>query len=87
MQAAAEQPRWQFAPATYPAQLGLPFTLAVEDRLGAETISSLEEMGYPVDVIGAWGSGGSVQVIARDPESGVLAAGSDPRSEGLAIGL
>jgi gamma-glutamyltranspeptidase/glutathione hydrolase len=44
-------------------------------------------MGYPVQGIGAWGAGGSVQVIARDPETGVLAGGSDPRAEGMAVGL
>jgi gamma-glutamyltranspeptidase len=86
VQAAAEQPRWQFQPATYPAQRGLPFTLAVEDRLGEETISELEAMGYPIRRVGMWGAGGSVQVIARDPATGVLAGGSDPRAEGLAIG-
>jgi hypothetical protein len=26
-------------------------------------------------------------VIARDPETGILAGGSDPRVEGMAIGL
>ena len=26
-------------------------------------------------------------IVARDPETGVLAAGSDPRSEGLALGV
>jgi gamma-glutamyltranspeptidase/glutathione hydrolase len=87
VQAATEQPRWQFSPATYPAQRGLPFSLTVEDRLGAQPISRLQEMGYPIQRSGAWGAGGSVQVIARDPESGVLAGGSDPRAEGLAIGV
>ena len=87
VQAAVEQPRWQFKPATYPAMLGLPFSLTVEDRLGAETIASLQDMSYPIERAGDWGAGGSVQVIARDPESGVLAGGSDPRAEGLAIGL
>jgi gamma-glutamyltranspeptidase/glutathione hydrolase len=87
VQAAAEQPRWQFQPATYPAELGSPFSLTIEDRVGDETIKDLEAMGYPIERTGAWGSGGSVQVIARDPESGVLAGGSDPRAEGLAIGL
>jgi gamma-glutamyltranspeptidase/glutathione hydrolase len=86
VQAATETPRWQFAPATYPASLGLPFSLTVEDRVGEETIDTLREMGYPVTRTGDWGAGGSVQVIARDPESGVLAGGSDPRAEGLAVG-
>jgi gamma-glutamyltranspeptidase len=87
VQAAAEQPRWQMGPATYPAERGDPFYMIVEDRLGEKTIGTLEEMGYPVQRAGAWGAGGSVQVIARDPETGRLAGGSDPRAEGLAIGL
>jgi gamma-glutamyltranspeptidase len=87
VQAAVEQPRWQLYPATYPAQLGNAFSLTVEDRLGEETIATLEEMGYPVQRVGAWGAGGSVQVIARDPETGILAGGSDPRAEGMAVGL
>ncbi|MBW3632973.1 MAG: gamma-glutamyltransferase family protein [Chloroflexi bacterium] len=87
VQAAVEQPRWQLYPATYPAMLGDPFLLSIEDRLGEETIASLEEMGYPVQRIGAWGSGGAVQAIARDPETGILAGGSDPRAEGMAVGL
>jgi gamma-glutamyltranspeptidase/glutathione hydrolase len=87
VQAAVEQPRWQFQPATYPATIGLPFSLTVEDRLGDESIASLEAIGYPVERTGEWGAGGSVQLIARDPESGILAGGSDPRGEGLAIGL
>lgn len=86
-QAAAEQPRWQFDPATYPIQRGEDFVLAVEDRLGDETIGELEAMGYPVRRAGMWGAGGSVQVIARDPETGVLCGGSDPRAEGMAAGL
>jgi gamma-glutamyltranspeptidase len=87
VQAAVEQPRWNFNPATYPAELGKPFVLSVEDRLGEETIVSLEAMGYPVQCIGAWGAGGAPQVIARDPETGILAGGSDPRAEGMAVGL
>ena len=86
-QAAVEAPRWQVWPATYPAQIGQPLQLLVEDRLGDETIDALARMGHAVGRVGPWGAGGSVQVIARDPESGVLCAGSDPRSEGLAIGF
>jgi gamma-glutamyltranspeptidase/glutathione hydrolase len=87
VQQAAEQPRWQMGPATYPAERGTPLYLTVEDRLGDETIAELAGMGYPIQRAGAWGAGGSVQAIARDPETGLLAGGSDPRAEGLAIGL
>jgi gamma-glutamyltranspeptidase / glutathione hydrolase len=44
-------------------------------------------MGHNVVRLGPWGARGSVQVIARDPETGVMASGSDPRAEGQAIGL
>jgi gamma-glutamyltranspeptidase len=87
VQAAAEQPRWQFQPATYPIERGDAFSLTVEDRLGQATIAELEGMGYPIEHAGMWGAGGSVQVIARDPETGILAGGSDPRAEGMAVGL
>ena len=87
VQAATEQPRWQVWPSTYPAEIGQPMELRVEDRLGEATIAALEAKGHAVSRLGAWGAGGSVQTVARDPETGVLAAGSDPRSEGLAIGV
>jgi gamma-glutamyltranspeptidase/glutathione hydrolase len=87
VQAATEQPRWQFQPATYPIERGDAFSLTVEDRLGEETLAELEAMGYPIERAGMWGAGGSVQVIARDPETGILAGGSDPRAEGMAVGL
>jgi gamma-glutamyltranspeptidase/glutathione hydrolase len=87
VQAATEQPRWQVWPSTYPAEIGQPMELRVEDRLGEATIAALEAKGHAVARLGPWGAGGSVQVIARDPETGVLAAGSDPHSEGLAIGV
>ncbi|HEU0115779.1 MAG TPA: gamma-glutamyltransferase family protein [Thermomicrobiales bacterium] len=86
VQRAVEQPRWQIWPATYPADLGNPLELRVEDRLGEATIAALERMGHRIVRAGDWGAGGSAQVIARDPATGVLAGGSDPRSEGLAIG-
>jgi len=87
VQAAIEQPRWTLWPGTYPADSGNPFELRVEDRLGEATIGQLERRGHRLHRTGAWGAGGSVQLIARDPETGTLCAGSDPRSEGLAIGF
>jgi gamma-glutamyltranspeptidase/glutathione hydrolase len=87
VQQAVSQPRWQIWPATYPAEVGAPVELRVEDRLGDETIAQLEARGHRVERLGDWGARGAVQLIARDPETGVLAAGSDPRSEGLALGV
>jgi gamma-glutamyltranspeptidase/glutathione hydrolase len=87
VQQATSQPRWQIWPATYPAEVGAPVELRVEDRLGDETIAELEARGHTVLRLGPWGARGAVQLVARDPETGVLAAGSDPRSEGLALGV
>jgi gamma-glutamyltranspeptidase/glutathione hydrolase len=87
VQAAVELPRWTVWPATDPITLPNPYELRAEDRFGAETLTDLERRGHRVVTRGPWAGGGAVQLIARDPESGVLAAGSDPRVEGMAIGV
>jgi gamma-glutamyltranspeptidase/glutathione hydrolase len=87
VQAAIEIPRWTVWPGTYPADLGHPFELRVEDRLGDETIAALERRGHRIERRGPWGEGRAYQIIARDPATGVLAAGSDPRGDGIALGF
>ena len=63
--------------------------VAIEEGMPAETYAGLEAMGHPV----YWVSGyeralfGRGQVILRDPASGVLCAGSDPRADGCAMTL
>ena len=79
--------RLQSARENIPAEVGSPAELRVESRVGEETLNALAAMGHNVVRLGPWGARGAVQVIARDPETGVLAAASDPRSEGQAIGL
>jgi gamma-glutamyltranspeptidase/glutathione hydrolase len=86
-QAAIEQPRWTVWPGSYPREVGKPFELRVEDRAGEDALAALAARGHTIVRTGLWGAGGAAQVIARDPESGVLAAGSDSRAEGLALGL
>lgn len=86
VQAALEQPRWTIYPGSYPREVGHPYALQVEDRLGAEAIDDLRARGHNVVTSGDWGGLGSSQIIARDPDSGVLAGGSDPRSEGVVLG-
>ncbi len=87
VQAAIESPRWTSWPGTDPSTLDNPFELRVEGRLPEETINGLKEKGHRVKRVGSWGGGGSVQVIARDPKTGVLAGGSDPRVEGCVSGF
>lgn len=87
VQAAVEMPRWSVWPGTYPIDVGNPFELRIEDRYGNETLAELAHRGHRVVSGLPWSQGGAVQLIARDPESGSLAGGSDPRGEGMALGL
>ncbi len=62
----------------------------VEDTFGIEVLAELALLGHPVmPATGAMRTGvvGKGQVIVRDPESGVLWGGSDPRSDGCAVPL
>lgn len=62
----------------------------VEDGVPDSTVEALARMGHPVRTAsGALRATvvGRGQIIARDPDRGVLWAGSDPRSDGCAIGL
>ena len=86
-QAAVELPRWTSWPGTDPISIDNPFELRLEDRFDATTIAALEDLGHRTRAQGSWAGGGSAHIIARDPESGVLIGGSDPRVEGLALGF
>ena len=86
VQAALELPRWTVWPGTDPSTLPNPFQLRAEARLGEDALTGLAERGHRVIRQSDWGGGGAAQAIARDPVTGVLAGGSDPRVEGMAIG-
>ncbi|MGC4191029.1 MAG: gamma-glutamyltransferase [Thermomicrobiales bacterium] len=86
VQAAIEQPRWTSHPGTDPDGVHHPFTLAVEDRFGEEILAELAAKGHTLVNRGAWGGGGSAQMIARDPETGILIGGTDTRVEGTVLG-
>ena len=58
----------------------------MEDRLGDRTITELRRRGHDVTVSGPW-SLGRLSAVSRDPETGVLRAGADPRGmQGYAAG-
>jgi gamma-glutamyltranspeptidase/glutathione hydrolase len=61
--------------------------LVLEDRFPAATRAALEERGHTLEIIGGWDAGGSAVVIQRDPETGALQGGADPRRDAYAIGL
>ncbi len=63
--------------------------VAFEEGMSQETISGLKKLGHPVHLVSGYERAlfGRGQVILRDPRSGVLSAGSDPRADGCAMVL
>ncbi len=64
-------------------------TTLVEEGLAPEVVAGLRSRGHQLHQVGGHarvGMGGG-QVIRRDPETGVLWAGSEPRKDGCAIGF
>jgi gamma-glutamyltranspeptidase/glutathione hydrolase len=86
VQQAVDMPRWTSWPGTDPMNIGNPFELRMESRFSEATRDALAAKGHDVREQGAWNGGGAAQIVARDPETGVLAGGSDSRVEGFALG-
>ena len=87
VQATIDAPRWTSWPGTDPISLPNPYELRVESRLGEADLAVLRALGHRVVMQDSWDGGGAAQLIARDPETGILAGGSDPRVEGQAAGF
>ena len=69
----------------YPREMS-PGELVVEDRLGDDVIDDLAARGHKVTRGGPWALG-RLCAVERDPETGVLTAGANPRGEqGYACG-
>ena len=88
VQEAVEAPRWRSTQNRTESEY--PHTCAdellLEGRFPEETRAALLAKGHAVRIIGDWAASGSQQMIALDPDSGVMAGGSDPRRDGLALG-
>ena len=82
-QAALDRPRFCIEPEE---SSGL---VALEEGIPVKTMAALAEMGHPVRPVSGMARAlfGRGQVIYRDPESGVLWGGSDPRADGCAMCL
>ncbi|MEO7762246.1 MAG: gamma-glutamyltransferase [Casimicrobiaceae bacterium] len=84
IQQALEAPRW------LSGRFGLGEardTLHIEGRFSAATLDELERRGHVLNRWGAWNElAGHAHGITIDPANGLRAGGSDPRSDGAAIG-
>ena len=66
------------------ATLGNP-VVKLESRVAPETVAELEQMGHEIELIGPWESGGSVQLIRRDPETALLRGATEIRYSGSSV--
>ncbi len=86
VQATIEQPRWTSWPGTDPSGTHNPFELRLESRIETAVADELRNRGHRVVMQSAWGGGGAMQIIARDPDTGLIIGGSDARVEGTVLG-
>jgi gamma-glutamyltranspeptidase / glutathione hydrolase len=88
LQEAIEAPR--VAPFSFPNSFApndyFPGRLCIENRFPRETVAALEKLGHDVELWRerSW-SMGAVCAILRDPSSGLLHAGADPRRAAYAL--
>ncbi|HVC74954.1 MAG TPA: gamma-glutamyltransferase family protein [Candidatus Micrarchaeaceae archaeon] len=73
-------------PSSFAPHEAFPGRLHVESRLDVSVRDDLRDRGHEVIEEGAW-SLGRLCAVARDPDSGLLSAGANPRgSQGYAVG-
>jgi gamma-glutamyltranspeptidase/glutathione hydrolase len=74
-----------FPSSFYPREM-VPGNLVVESRLGADVIAALAARGHDVETVRPWLLG-RLCAVSRDPSSGLLSAGANPRgNQGYAVG-
>jgi gamma-glutamyltranspeptidase/glutathione hydrolase len=84
IQSAIEAPRWLSGRSLAAQSEG---SLTAEGRFSPEAIEELRKRGHQVNVVGNWSPVmGSAHGIIIHPENGLRMGGSDPRSDGAAIG-
>ncbi|MFJ6081083.1 gamma-glutamyltransferase family protein [Streptomyces sp. NPDC092369] len=88
LQGAIDAPNWHndgFPGSFYPRGMR-PGSVTVESRTDSEVVAELRRRGHDVTVADAW-SEGRLCAVARDPGTGILSAGANPRGmQGYAVG-
>ncbi len=83
-QEAIEAPRWVAGGGPNDP----PTLVTVEEDIADETRKGLSGFGHIVEVTGRFDATmGHAQIILRDPSTGLLRGGADPRADGAALGL
>jgi gamma-glutamyltranspeptidase/glutathione hydrolase len=90
-QAALDRPRFCIEPddSLLPGGGAQRGSVSLEEGIPLSVMARLAELGHPVTPVSGMGRSlfGRGQIICRDPQSGVLCAGSDPRADGCAMPL
>jgi gamma-glutamyltranspeptidase/glutathione hydrolase len=88
LQAAIEGPSWHsthFPSSFYPRE-SYPGQLVIEDRFSAATLAELARRGHEIVPTAPW-TLGRMCAVGRDPETGRVRAGADPRgAQAYAVG-
>ncbi|MGN6361072.1 MAG: gamma-glutamyltransferase [Thermomicrobiales bacterium] len=89
VQEAVEAPRWRHrqvgGESTVPH--GADDALVLEARFPVEVRDALAARGHTLEIIGPWDAVGSAVIVQRDPATGALMGGADPRRDAYAVGL
>jgi gamma-glutamyltranspeptidase/glutathione hydrolase len=88
LQEAIDAPMWNTAslPASFYPRDMEPAVLVMEDRIDADAVNELEGKGHRVRFSGPW-TLGRMCAVTRDPDTGMLLAGANPRGmQGYACG-
>ncbi|MBM0224992.1 gamma-glutamyltransferase family protein [Micromonospora sp. ATA51] len=88
LQEAIDAPMWHTTslPASFYPRDFEPAVLVMEDRLDEDVLAALRAYGHEVRLSGSW-SLGRLCAVTRDPATGVLGAGANPRGmQGYACG-
>ena len=88
LQEAIDAPAWHTSafPSSFWPRDSDPRSLVIEDRVSAELLAGLERRRHRITLAGPWAEG-RLCAVGRDPESGVLSAGANPRGmQGYAVG-